>query len=164
MLNKFFDWYNRNYRLALIATTVLFLLQLFHLYWLFTDVVLFRLTGNSYFGLQEIWGRMSVIFDYTEVPAIITTSVLYIHYLRIKFTYKNLFYLVFLNIQWLHILWITDEIVVEHIAMGHSFIEWGFWVAWIAILIDFLELPVIWDTVKESIKEVVNYVGPKNTV
>jgi hypothetical protein len=160
MANKFWEWYQRNYRLNLIITTVLFLLQIFHLYWLFTDVVLFKLTGKSYFLLTPVWGQLSIFFDYSEIPALITTTILYVHYLRQKFTYKNLIYLIFLNIQWLHILWITDEFVVEEFTEGGIF-HWANALAWVAILIDYLELPVIWDTLKETIKEVKKYFAEK---
>jgi hypothetical protein len=44
----------------------------------------------------------------------------------------------------LHILWITDEFVVAEFG-GESTGIPG-WLAWIAILIDYLELPVIFDT------------------
>jgi hypothetical protein len=163
MANKFWAWYQKHYRLNLIITTFLFLLQLFHLYWLFTDVVLFKLTGKSYFLLAPVWGQMSIFFDYSEVPALITTTILYIHYLRQKFSYKSLIYLLFLNIQWLHILWITDEYVVEQFTDSSIFV-WANVLAWIAILIDYLELPVIWDTLKESIKEVKKYLAEKRSM
>jgi hypothetical protein len=162
MANKFWAWYQKHYRLNLIITTFLFLLQIFHLYWLFTDVVLFKLTGNSYFLLAPVWGQLSIFFDYSEVPALITTTILYVHYLRQKFSYKSLIYLLFLNIQWLHILWITDEYVVEQFTDSSIFV-WANVLAWIAILIDYLELPVIWDTLKESIKEAKLYLAERRS-
>jgi hypothetical protein len=160
MSNKFWEWYQRNYRLNLTISTLLFLLQIFHLYWLFTDVVLFKLTGQSFFLLEPVWGRLSIFFDYSEIPALISTSILYIHYLKTRFTYKNLIYLIFLNIQWLHILWITDEYVVEQFTDGGIFV-WANALAWIAILIDYLELPVIFDTLKETLKEAKAYLAER---
>ena len=50
-----------------------------------------------------------------------------------------------LNTQWAHLLWITDEVVLETFAR-HSVITWHAALAWVAILIDFLEVPVIVDT------------------
>jgi hypothetical protein len=149
---SFWEWYERNYALNVGIAAFLFGLQLFHLYWLFTDVVLVKLTGQSYFGLQSIWGQISIFFDYTEIPAIIATTLVYVHQLKTRFNYKSLMYLIFINTQWLHILWITDEYVVERFS-GSEAIVWGSFLAWVAILIDFLELPVIYDTIKETIKE-----------
>lgn len=154
MFEKFFDWYQRHYKINLAITSFLFSLQLFHLYWLFTDVVLLRLTQESYFGLSRIWGVISTFIDYSEIPAIISTSVLYIHLLRQKFSYKNFFYLFFINIQWIHILWITDEIVIERFTQHLKLLHWPVLIAWLAIIIDYLELPVIYDTAKRLYKEI----------
>jgi hypothetical protein len=152
LFGKFWAWYERHYRITLIVTTLLFLLQLFHLYWLFSDVIMTKLTGRSYFLLAPVWGHVSIIFDYSEIPALLSTSVLYIHYLRQKFTYKNLIYLLYLNIQWIHLFWITDSFVVEKFHSNTSIIHWSNTLAWVAILIDYLELPVIFDTVRQTLK------------
>lgn len=58
-------------------------------------------------------------------------------------------FLFFINSQWLHIYWITDEFVLEHITrhVGPSILP--VWLAWVAILIDYLELPVIVDTLRK---------------
>jgi hypothetical protein len=151
-MEKFWNWYQRHFTINVSIASFLFLLQLFHLYWLFTDVVLFRLTGESYFGLESAWGQVSIFFDYTEVPALVTTTILYLHLLRQKFTYRSLLYLILVNSQWLHILWITDEFVVDQLAAA-DLIVWNGILAWVAILIDFLELPVIYDTLKQTIAQ-----------
>lgn len=153
MLQKFWSWYERHYLLNLSIVTFLFAVQIFHLYWLFTDVVLLRLTGQSYFVFPNIWGVISIFLDYSEIPAIVSTTILYLHFLRQKFTYKNFFYLLFINIQWIHILWITDEIVVERFAHA-ELLHWPIFLAWIAIAIDYLELPVIFDTAKNLVFEI----------
>ncbi len=157
IFQKFWNWYERYYRINLIVTTFLFLLQVFHLYWLFSDVIMQRLTGKSYFLLTPIWGSVSIFFDYTEVPALITTTILYVHLLKKKFSYRHLLYLLFLNIQWLHILWITDEFVVDRFSSTGSIFHWANTLAWIAILIDYLELPVIFDTTKQAIREIIKF-------
>lgn len=154
MFNKFWDWYQRHYLLNLSVSTALFAVQLFHLYWLFTDVILLKLTGSSFFAFDEIWGIVSTVLDYSEIPAIISTSILYVHLLRQNFSKKNLFYLLFINIQWIHILWITDEIVIEKFANQFDLFHWANAVAWVAIMIDYLELPVIWDTTKRLYREI----------
>lgn len=91
--------------------------------------------------------------DYTEIPAIITTSLVYINNLRKGLKLKSLLYLLFLDIQLLHIFWITDEFVVEKF-VGSSQTIFPVWLAWIAITIDYLELPVIFETLKKAILEI----------
>jgi len=147
----FFSWYRDNYKLNLYITAGLFVWQLVHLYWLTTNVVGFRIFG------YELWevGRLGDIFialvDYTEIPALILASLFYIHELQKGFNWKSTLYLVLLNSQWLHLFWITDEIVVEQIT-GTALVALPLWLSWIAILIDYLELPVIYDTIKKSIQ------------
>ena len=153
-MQKFWAWYERNFLLNLTISTLLFALQLFHLYWLFTDVILVRLTGSSYFVFPPFWGFISTFLDYSEIPAIVSTTILYLHLLRKEWSYKNLWLMIFLNIQWLHILWITDEVVVERFNSELSLFTWAIWLSWFAILIDYLELPVIWDTARRLIKEI----------
>lgn len=157
ILDKFWDWYNRHYLFTLSITTFLFLLQLFHLYWLFTDVVLQRLTSHSYFVLPPFWGTLSALLDYTEIPALISTSLVYINQLRLTGKTKNLWYLFALNIQWLHLFWITDQVVIERFTSQASIFHWSAFIAWIAILIDYAELPVMYDTAKKTVVEFKNY-------
>jgi hypothetical protein len=151
MLNKFFQWYENNFKANLYIATFLFVLQLFHLYWLFSDVILTRLVGQSYFLLEPVWGQISIFFDYTEIPAIITTTLLYIHLLKKEFSYKSLIMILLVNSQWIHLLWITDEFVVAQFS-SHEFIAFSYALSWVAILIDYLELPVIYDTLKQTVK------------
>ena len=155
-VKRFWRWYQRHYLAVLVVTTGVFLLQLFHLYWLFTDVVLQRLTGQSYFGqgaVAEVVGLSSLIADYLEIPTLISASLLYVNELRRKgFTWRAVGFLFMLNTQWLHIFWITDEVVVQYFA-GPVAPQWAPARAWIAILIDFLELPVIYDTLRRVWRE-----------
>jgi hypothetical protein len=149
----FWRWYQRHYLAVLVVTTGVFLLQLFHLYWLFTDVVLQRLTGTSFFAqgaVARVVGLSSLFADYLEIPTLISASLLYVNELRRglnRSTWKAAGFLFLLNTQWLHIFWITDEVVVEYFA-GPVAPEWNVVLAWVAILIDFLELPVIYDTLR----------------
>jgi len=57
----------------------------------------------------------------------------------------------------LHLFWITDEFVIEQFArMGERATLLPLWLAWLAIAIDYLELPVIYDTIRnfsKSLKE-----------
>ena len=61
-------------------------------------------------------------------------------------------YVVLLNTQWVHMFWITDQVVVDTFA-GHSLLAWNAVVAWVAILIDYLEVPVIVDTLRKVVKQ-----------
>ena len=147
---RFWAWYERNYRWNVIFAAALFTLQLVHLYWLTTDVVLLRLLGESFFSPTELWKYIIIAVDFAEIPAIITTSTLYIYDLRKGWNARSVLYLLFLNSQWLHIFWITDEFVIGTLQEGLGTIMPA-WLAWIAIFIDYLELPVIIDTLRKAI-------------
>ena len=155
LVKKFWEWYERNYTVNIGFAAGLFLLQLFHLVWLFSEVIWTRLTGAPLFSLHGAPKAIIILVDYTEIPALIAVSLVYIDDLRKKFSYKALLYLFFLNSQWLHLFWITDEFVVDAFIKGAA-ITLPVWLAWIAILIDYLEVPVIIDTIKRfftSLKE-----------
>jgi hypothetical protein len=145
LFHGFWEAYHRHYLATLTVTTAVFLLQLFHLYWLFSDVIMTKLTGHSYFVFPERGMIVYVLADYLEIPALISASLLYIYELRRQATFRALLYVILLNTQWIHMFWITDQVVVDSFA-GHSLISWNGIVAWIAILIDYLEVPVIVDS------------------
>ena len=147
---KFWAWYNRFYTVNLAVSAGLFLLQIIHLYWLTTDIVLFKIFGESFFFSQNAITRLLLILiDYTEIPALISISLVYINSLRGKGkNVKDILYLVFLNVQWFHIFWLTDEVVVEVLGTHGVVSEWHPVAAWAAILIDYLELPVTYDTLR----------------
>ena len=52
--------------------------------------------------------------------------------------------------------WITDEFVIEHFTKhtGPSILP--VWLSWVAISIDYLELPVIFDTLKKFFQSLKN--------
>lgn len=145
----FWGWYERHYAWILWGTTLLFLLQVIHLYWLGTHVIAGKLLGYSFFNPSALWQYLIIVVDYTEVPALVSTSVLYLYELRKKFSWKAVAFLVMLNSQWLHLFWITDEFVINQFA-GRADSVLPAWLAWVAILIDYLELPVIVDTFIKS--------------
>ena len=148
----FWAWYERHHKLNTAITAALFTLQLVHLYWLTTEVVMERISGESFFPHTNALAHFLLIFvDYTEIPALISTTILYIHLYRKDKRFKHILYLFFINIQFLHIFWITDEFVVGAFA-GGSALAWNPILAWIAISIDYLELPVIFETIKEAVK------------
>lgn len=149
ILRRFFDWYERHYTLNVAIVAGLFVLQLVHLYWLSAEVVSQRLTGAGHFHLVGVAKFLILIVDYTEIPALLGTSLLYINELRKGFTWKAIIFLAFLNTQWVHLFWITDEFVVNEFVGRTSQSNLPAWLAWIAILIDYLELPVIFDTLRK---------------
>ena len=155
LAERFWDWYQRHYAFNLSLTTGLFTLQLVHLYWLTAHVVMQRFTGVSYFSPTPFWQYVIIIVDYTEIPALISTTILYLYELRQRFSWKHVWFIVSLNVQWLHRFWITDEFVVSKFtgAQTHQTVLLPNWLAWIAIFIDYLELPVIADTVIRLIRE-----------
>jgi hypothetical protein len=136
----FWAWYERNYVVNLAVASLLFMLQLTHLAWMGADPVASRLDGQPLFSLHGVLQWLIVAVDYTEIPALIAVSLVYVNELRRGFAWRPLLFLVFLNSQWLHIFWITDEYVADgSLPAG---------LAWVAILIDYLELPVIFDTLR----------------
>lgn len=147
LLDRFWVWYEKHFFVNLTIAASLFVLQLIHLFWLTTDVVFFRLFGISFFPQNDFLRTLIAVVDYTEIPALITTSFVYLNFLRKSFQWKNIIFLLFLNSQWIHLFWITDEVVVEAFTQK-TLIGFPIWLAWIAILIDYLELPVIADTVR----------------
>jgi hypothetical protein len=158
LFSRFWHWYERHYLLNLTVATGLFLLQLVHLYWLGTDVIAERLLGEGFFRPTPFWQYIIIAVDYTEIPALISTSVLYAHEFRMglrqfrKFLqWKSVIFLFCLNIQWLHLFWITDEFVVSAFRGGEGTVL-PLWLAWVAIVIDYLEVPVIIDTIVKLIR------------
>jgi hypothetical protein len=155
-IQRFFDWYERHYTLNIAFAAGLFLLQLVHLWWLSAHVIAMRLVGESYFNTDGALYYAILVIDYTEIPALISVSLVYINELRKGWSAKPVLFLLFLNSQWLHIFWITDEFVQSELAGGGAGTALPIWLAWIAIGIDYLELPVIYDTLRKflvSIRE-----------
>lgn len=146
-MNKFWEWYKNNLLLNQIIVSVLFGWQLLHLYWLSTHVVADRLFGYPLFSPSDFYQTLLIIADYFEIPALLSGTLLYIHSLKEGTVRKNLTFIVLINTQWLHLFWLTDEFVIAHFRGEHALVP--DWLAWIAIFIDYLELPVIYDTIKK---------------
>jgi hypothetical protein len=150
-LQRFWDWYERHYTLNITLTALLFTLQLVHLYWLSADVVASKLVGQSYFHLTSFWQYLIILVDYTEIPSLLSTTVLYLYQMRKGNVARNVLFLVLVNSQWLHLFWITDEFVINQF-QGVNQTVLPAWLAWVAICIDYLELPVIADTLVKSFR------------
>ena len=86
-----------------------------------------------------------MLVDYTEIPAIFTMTLVYVDAWRKGAKVNAFLMLALLHSQWLHIFWITDEFVVN-VFSGEGQTILPAWLAWAAILIDYLEVPVVFDT------------------
>ena len=155
MYNKFINFYLRYQNLNLKISFLLISLQLLHLYWLTTDVVLYRITGTDYFVEASGFVLLFIIIDYIEIPALVSGIIYYFFdliYNKKEKRIKDTIFLILLAIQSIHIFWITDDIVYSTF-VGADLIELPEYIVWIAILIDYLELPVIYDLLKRIIKK-----------
>ena len=150
MWGAFWTWYERTYTLNLFVAVGLFLVQIFHLVWLFGEVVWAQIFGAPLFILGGVGDMLMVFVDYTEIPAILSVSLIYINELRLEWRWGSALYLFFLNSQWLHIFWITDEFAVTNFNAAGTMLP--LWLAWAAILIDYLELPVMVDTGRKLLR------------
>lgn len=150
----FWAWYERTYTLNITIALGLFLLQIIHLVWLFGAVVWARAFGAPLFEFAALWQALIVLVDYTEIPAIFSVSLIYINELRKGWQDRSALYLSLLLIQLLHIFWITDEFIIEMFAGDPAHMRdtiLPHWLAWAAILIDYLEAPIMIDTLKRFI-------------
>jgi hypothetical protein len=147
-LQKLVLFWHRYESLNLKVAFVLISLQLVHLYWLTADVVIKRIAGDSSPGLSQS-GPLFLFFiviDYIEIPALVAGLTYYaLSIYKHEKTVKNTLLLAMLAVQVFHIFWITDEVVYEAFFGSSSAVEIPYYAAWIAILIDYLELPVIAD-------------------
>ena len=149
-VQKLVGFWHRYENLSLKIAFVLISLQLIHLYWLTADVVIKRITGQSMLGVPH--GSPLFIFfiiiDYIEIPALVAGLTYYALsiYKHEKGSAKNALLLSMLAIQVFHIFWITDAVVYNSFfGSPSSAVEIPYYAAWVAILIDYLELPVIAD-------------------
>jgi hypothetical protein len=155
MLQDFWRWYERHHALNVAIAAALFALQLVHLVWLAGEPLADRIFGEPLLHPEGPLRWLIVLVDYTEIPALISVSLLYINDLRKQgASLKPILYLIFLNSQFLHIFWITDEFVVSSGAGETSSLP--AWLAYVAILIDYLELPVIYDTFRRLVVTIRN--------
>lgn len=148
-VRDFWAWYERHYKLNVAIAASLFAFQLVHLVWLTCQPLARRVLGEPIVDVEVPFSWLIVFVDYTEIPALLSVSLVYLHDLRGGFSWRPAVYLAFLNSQWLHIFWITDEFVVT--SGGDESTVLPAWLAYVAILIDYLELPVMWDTFRRVV-------------
>ena len=113
LVHKFLRWYDRYDDFNVVFAAFLFSIQVVHLVWLTTNVVVPRIFDLAPFITNHLFDTIIAVVDYTEIPAIIATSLVYLRSYKSGPNKKDSFYLFFLNVQWLHMFWITDEIVVR---------------------------------------------------
>ncbi|MDO8503073.1 MAG: hypothetical protein Q7S60_00075, partial [bacterium] len=87
-MNKFWRWYRDNYRLNLAIAAGLFSLQVIHLFWLFTHVILPKFGFSDSIFHFALLNWLLILVDYTEIPAIISVSLVYIDQIRRKSALK----------------------------------------------------------------------------
>lgn len=152
-MQKIVNFWYRYENLNLKITFILISLQLLHLYWLTTDVVLQRIYAESFLLFPKVLLPVFVVIDYIEIPALVSGITFYSLsvYKHQKNSWKNSLFLALLAVQVVHIFWITDEIVYDAF-FETRLVEFPLYVAWIAILIDYLELPVMADLFYKIIK------------
>jgi len=145
-IQKILDFWTKYESLNLKITFILISLQILHLYWLTADVVLQRIAGESYLGLPRILLPLFIVVDYAEIPALVSGITFYLFsiFKRGSHSRKNVVFLLLLAIQVVHIFWITDEIVYESL-LDNDLVIFPVYAAWTAILIDYLEIPVMVD-------------------
>ena len=124
-------------------------MQIVHLVWLTLDPLWLMVTGEALITVEKPLSWPLLLVDYTEIPALLTVSLIYLNDLRKHgFAWKPVLFLVFLNSQWLHIFWITDEFVVDSSTAQATVLP--LWLAYVALLIDYAEVPVIVDTFRKT--------------
>jgi len=146
LVQKFINFYHRYENLNLKITFVLISSKYFILYWLTTDVVLQKIFGQSFFLVPKSLLPIFVVIDYIEIPALISGIIFYTYSIRNgkDSANKSYLFLGLLGVQVIHIFWITDEVVYNSLFKS-SLVEIPYLLSWIAILIDYLELPVMAD-------------------
>ena len=152
IMGKFLRWYDQFEDFNIVFTAFLFSIQIGHLIWLTTNIVLPQLLNLP----LHLSGGMSnitiALVDYTEIPALISISLLYLRSFKKRANKKDLYFLILLNVQWLHMVWITDEVVLKTLSSAGLVNYWNISLAWGAILVDYLELPVIVETLRRAFK------------
>ena len=154
-VQKLAGFWQRYENLNLKIAFVLISLQLVHLYWLTADVVIQRIIQKSILAVPH--GSPLFIFfiiiDYIEIPALVAGLTYYALsiYKHEKGSAKNALLLAMLAIQVFHIFWITDDVVYNAFFGSSGAVEIPYYAAWVAILIDYLELPVIADLFYKTI-------------
>ena len=149
LTDKLVIFWHKYEHLNLKIAFVLISLQLIHLYWLTADVVVKRLAQDESPGLSQtgLLFLFFIVIDYIEIPGLIAGLTYYgLSFYKNKGKRpRNALFFVLLAVQVFHIFWITDEVVYETFFGPSTALQLPYLAAWAAILVDYLELPVIAD-------------------
>ena len=110
-------------------------------------------SGQSYLGLPHGLLPLFIVIDYVEIPALVSGITFYLFsiFKHEDQSRKNLVFLILLAAQVVHIFWITDEVVYESF-FDQGLVTFPEYLAWVAILIDYLEIPVMIDLFYKTFK------------
>ena len=99
-MQKIVNFWYRYENLNLKITFILISLQLLHLYWLTTDVVLQRIYGESFLLFPKVLLPVFVVIDYIEIPALVSGITFYSLsvYKHQKNSWKNSLFLALLAV------------------------------------------------------------------
>jgi hypothetical protein len=97
-------------------------------------------------GLPPELLPLFIAIDYVEIPALVSGITFYLFsiFKHEAHAGRSMMFLILLAIQIIHIFWITDEILYESL-LGNDLVKFPVYLAWTAILIDYLEVPVMID-------------------
>lgn len=125
----------------------LLLLQILHLTWLTTDIIL-------QWGLfTEVWSLIFISLDYLEIPALASGILTYLLIMRKEgVNIKSILFTNFLFLQFFHIFWLTDDVIAVMLVQK-SYVDIPLHFAYFAIFIDFAEVIVIYDFIKRLIRK-----------
>ena len=87
-MKRFWDWYERHYVLNVTIAAALFALQVVHLVWLTLDPLWAKVFGDPLIVVDKPYSWPLLLVDYTEIPALIMVSLVYINELRRGFALK----------------------------------------------------------------------------
>jgi len=145
VLRRIVGFYEKYENLNMKVAFFLISLQVIHLYWLTTDVAMPRAFGGEWFAFPQVPEMLFVVIDYLELPALFSGITFYLLLIRKRENLKkNASLLLMLALQVLHIFWITDEFVVQSLLQADG-VALPVYLAWVAIMIDYLEIPVMVD-------------------
>lgn len=152
VLRKILAFCERYERVTTRVAFFLIALQLIHLTWLTTDVVLVKLFGDHMAVFPKALEPVQAFIDYMEIPGLFAGATVYLTAVaRHKERAKNALFSFLLLIQMVHLFWITDEVVYE-VLLNSDLIDLPEAVAWVAIMIDYMELPVIFDLFRRTFR------------
>jgi len=146
VLERLVRFYRRYEEASTRIAFFLIALQAVHLIWLTTDVVLVKLGVGPGQIFPDGLEPVQAFIDYLEIPGLIAGVSVYVMNMvgKGKVSARNTLFTGLLLIQFVHLFWITDEVVYQ-VLLESDLADIPEPVAWVAIMIDYLELPVMFD-------------------